>query len=109
MLPKKKSLTQNSPSHTQIVSEACEKLKSASLNYQPKPSILKKVALVTAKKNLDNAYIQADTDSINGKIADIEHLHTSPNNTALHGNPSLKFLARTLSLPLDSKMDPVMP
>ena len=46
MLPKKKSVTRNSPSHTQNGTEAREKLKSTSLNYH------------AAKKNLDNAYIQ---------------------------------------------------
>ena len=41
MLPKKKSAAKNTPSRTQIVSEARDKLKSASLIYHAKPSILK--------------------------------------------------------------------
>ena len=82
MLPKKKSAAKNTPSHTQIVSEARDKLKSASLIYHAKPSILKKVALITAKKNLDNAYIESEADYINGKIAEIEHLHITKQHSA---------------------------
>ena len=77
MLPTKKAAAKNTPSRIQIVSEARDKLKSASLIYHAKPSILKKVALITAKKNLGNAYIESEADYINGKIAEIEHLHSA--------------------------------
>ena len=77
MLSKKKSVTRYLPSHTKIVSEARNKLKSASLNYHAKPSIL-----IIAKNNLDNSYIQAEADYINGKIAEIEHLHITKQHSA---------------------------
>ena len=82
MLPKKKAVAKNTPSRSQIVSEARDKLKYASLIYHAKPSILKKVALITAKKNLDNAYIESEADHINGKIAEIEHLHITKQHSA---------------------------
>ena len=35
-----------------------------------------------AKKKLDNAYIQAEADYINGKIAEVEHLHITKQHSA---------------------------
>ena len=82
VLPKKKAAAKSTPSRTHIVYEARGKLKSASLVYHAKPSILKKVALITAKKNLDNSYIESEADYINGKIAEIEHLHITKQHSA---------------------------
>ena len=75
-------MTQNSLSHTQVVFEAREKLKSAFLHYHVKPLILKKFALRIAKKILINAYIHAEADYINGKIAETEHPHISKQHSA---------------------------
>ena len=82
MLPKKKSAARRPASTTIIVSEARERLKHASLAYHAKPSMLKKVALTTSKKELDNAYLQAEADYISGKIADIKHLHITKQHSA---------------------------
>ena len=82
MLPKKKAAARKSASITIIVSEARERHKHASLAYHAKPSILKKVALTTSEKELDNAYIQAEADYISGKIADIKHLRITKQHSA---------------------------
>jgi len=57
------------------VVEAREKLKDISTIYHSYPTRSRKAQLVTAKKALDKAYMDAETAFINGKIDDISNLH----------------------------------
>ena len=57
------------------VTSAREKLKKLSLSHHQHPSKTKKKALEIAKKELDEAYLKAEADFIDGKIKDISSLH----------------------------------
>ena len=70
--------TRDSPS----VISARENLKKVSLDYHQKPTRSKKKALELAKKTLDEAYLKAEADFIDGKIKDISSLHISQKHHA---------------------------
>ena len=76
-LPKNKSRTQSKPSHSLGVIEARSRLKSVSLNYHRTPSQSLRIQLVEAKKKLDDAYLNAEVDFINGKINRLTDEHIS--------------------------------
>ena len=52
-------------------------MKETSLKYHKNPTRSLKQQLTKAKKNLDNAYLNAEADFIMGKIVTLEHLHSS--------------------------------
>ena len=76
-LPKKRSRTQAKPSHSLGVIEARSRLQSLSLSYHRSPSQSLKIQLIEAKKKLDDAYLNAEVDFINGKISRLTHEHIS--------------------------------
>ena len=76
-LPKKKSNSQSKPSPSPTVVEARNHLKSISLAYHRSPSQPLKIQLVNARKNLDDAYLNAEVDVINGKINKLSEEHIS--------------------------------
>ena len=82
ILPKKKKSRRYAPENSTNVTIAREKLKVTSLEYHKSPTPLKKVQLIAAKKDLDNAYLSSEVDYINGKISDISHLHISKKHHA---------------------------
>ena len=82
ILPKKRKLKKYAPENSSHVTTAREKLKIISLEYHKSPTSLKKVQLIAAKKNLDDAYLSAEADYINGKISDISHLHINKKHHA---------------------------
>ena len=61
---------------------AREKLKQSSLEYHRSPSVLHKVSLTIAQRALDEAYLQAEADYINGKISDLANLHITKQHHA---------------------------
>ena len=73
-LPKKESRTKEKPSS---VNEARSHLKTVSLNYHRLPTKALKIQLLAAKKNLDDAYLNAEIDFINGKIDQLSAEHIS--------------------------------
>ena len=75
MLPKKQKGKKYLPVKDTSVIQAREKLKSLSLEYHRNPTTNKNISLIMAKKNLDDAYLSAEANYINGKITDISHLH----------------------------------
>ena len=76
-LPKKKSRTQAKPSHSSGVIEARSRLQAVSLSYHRSPSQSLKIQLIEAKKKLDDAYLNAEVDFINGKISRLSQEHIS--------------------------------
>ena len=76
-LPKKRSRTQAKPSHSSGVIEARSRLQAVSLSYHRSPSQSLKIQLIEAKKKLDDAYLNAEVDFINGKISRLTHEHIS--------------------------------
>ena len=76
-LPKKEKRTQNKPSNFSTVNEARSRLKTVSLEYHRTPSKALKIQLITAKKNLDDAYLNAEVDFIDGKIKKLSEEHIS--------------------------------
>ena len=82
ILPKKKKRKLYEPANSLHVTTAREKLKKVSLEYHKSPTSLKKVQLIAAKKDLDDAYLSAEADYINGKISDISHLHINKKHHA---------------------------
>ena len=76
-LPKKKSRSQLKPSASQRVVDARSRLKSISLACHQTPSRAKKIQLIMAKKDLDDAYLDAEADYISGKINDLSRHHIS--------------------------------
>ena len=76
-LPKKKSRAQSKPSASPSVADARSKLKSTSLAYDKTPTQASKIQLITAKKALDDAYLDAEVDYISGKINDLSRYHIS--------------------------------
>ena len=82
MLPRKAKSTKYQPSTAACVEQAREKLKHISTEYHRSPSALLKVSLELAKRSLDEAYLQAEADFINGKISNIASLHISKQHHA---------------------------
>ena len=82
LLPKKAKRSKHQPSISAGVEQARDKLNLISADYHRSPSVLKKVDLELAKRALDEAYLQAETDFINGKISDIASLHISKQHHA---------------------------
>ena len=76
-LPKKKNRGQSKPSNAPNVIEARNHLKSLSLAYHRSPSHSLKIKLISAKKNIDDAYLNAEVDFINGKINELSKEHIS--------------------------------
>ena len=82
ILPKKQRGKQSRYADYPSVKSARNKLKNVSSEYHQNPSKNKKKALELAKKNLDDSYLNAEVDFINGKIADISSLHISKKHHA---------------------------
>ena len=74
-LPKKKNKSKCKLSHSPSVTQARIHLKSISLAYHRSPSMLLRIQLVEAKKKLDEAYLTAEADYINGKISQLYDEH----------------------------------
>ena len=70
-LPKKKNRSQLKPSSSQRVADERSRLQSISLAYHKTPSHAGKIQLIMAKKDLDDAYLDAEVDYISGKINDL--------------------------------------
>ena len=77
MLPVKPRGKQNKSKNCPSVESARAHLKKLSLDHHRNPSKAKKKALELAKKKLDEAYLKAEADFIEGKIQDISSLHIS--------------------------------
>ena len=75
ILPRKKGRRQLEHSASPSVADARCKLKSTSLAYHQFPSQLRKVAMITAKKELEDAYLEAEVEYISGKINDLSSHH----------------------------------
>lgn len=82
ILPKKKKANIHQPNNSINVVEAREKLKNISREYHKRPTRNKKTSLIMAKKTLDDAYLNAEVDYINGKISDISNQHISKKHHA---------------------------
>ena len=76
-LPKKEKRSQNKPSNSPSVLEARSHLKTVSSSYHRSPSKALKIQLISAKKGLDDAYLNAEVDFINGKIKKLSSEHIS--------------------------------
>jgi exonuclease III len=76
-LPKKISRTQHKPSSSERVVEARAKLSAISSAYNKSPTQARKIQLISAKKALDDAYLDAETDYISGKISELSSHHIS--------------------------------
>ena len=76
-LPKKERRTKEKPSNSSSVNEARIHLKTVSLNYHRLPTKALKIQLIAAKKNLDDAYLNAEIDFMNGKIDQLSAEHIS--------------------------------
>ena len=57
-------------------------LDPTSIIYHAHPSRANKNKLTAAKKSIDEAYLQAEADNINGKISDISKFHISRQHSA---------------------------
>ena len=79
----KKPKSKGKPIHSaQNVVDARSNLNDISSIYHAHPSRANKNKLAAAKKSIDEAYLQAEADYINGKIADISNLHISRQHSA---------------------------
>ena len=67
-LPKRSDKFKSKPSNSDTVLEARASLKSITQNYHQTPTQENKIQLIMAKKNLDDAYLEAEVDFINSKI-----------------------------------------
>ena len=76
-LPKKRGKCKSKPSNSDKVLEARASLKSITQNYHQTPTQENKIQLIMAKKNLDDAYLEAEVDFINGKINTLSMEHIS--------------------------------
>ena len=76
-LPKKEKRTKSKPSNFLSVVDARNHLKAVSSKYHRSPTKPLKIQLITAKKNLDDAYLNAEVDFINGKIDKLSKEHIS--------------------------------
>ena len=81
-LPKKKLANKHQPKKSINVVEAREKLKNISLEYHKHPTQNKRIILIVAKRSLDDVYLNAEIDFINGKITDISNQHISKKHHA---------------------------
>ena len=76
-------MTRNFPISLSVgVEQTRDKLNFISGDCHRSPSVLKKVDLGLAKRALDEAYLQAETDFFNGKISEIASLHISKQHHA---------------------------
>ena len=82
MLPLKPRGKANIVKDCASVNSARESLKEISLDYHRSPTKPKKKALELAKKRLDEAYLKAEADFIDGKINDISSLHINKKHHA---------------------------
>ena len=82
MLPVKTKGKGNKIKDNPSVSSARESLKKVSLDYHQKPTRARKRALELANKKLDEAYIKAEADFIDGKVKDISSLHINQKHHA---------------------------
>ena len=82
LLPKKQKATRFSPSTAEVVELAREKVKLTSSEYHRAPSVLNKISLTIAQRELDDAYLKAEADYINSKIADLANLHITKKHHA---------------------------
>ena len=103
-LPKRKKRVESKPSHSPSVIDARNHLKSVSLAYHHSPSQSRKIQLISAKKNLDDAYLNAEVDFINGKISKLSKEHISK-NTILPGKPSKTYQAKIMGHQLKLRGD----
>ena len=76
-LPKKKQRSESKPSASKRVVDARIKLKSISSAYHEAPSPSRGIDLSTAKKELDDAYLDAEVDYISSRIDDLSRYHIS--------------------------------
>ena len=76
-LPKKMIRTQHKPSSSERVVEATAKLSAISSAYNKSPTQARKIQLISAKKALDDAYLDVETDYISGKISELSSHHIS--------------------------------
>ena len=81
-LPKRKKHKHTPINSADIVVTAREKLKHVSSEYHTMPTRSRKKSLESAKKALDNAYLDAEADYIKGKIANISDLHINQKHSA---------------------------
>ena len=81
-LPKRQKHKHTPINSADIVVTAREKLKRVSSEYHTMPTRSRKKSLESAKKALDNAYLDAEADYIKGKIADISDLHINQKHSA---------------------------
>ena len=65
------------PSNFLSVVDARNHLKAVSSKYHRSPTKPLKIQLITAKKNLNDAYLNAEVDFINGKIDNLSKEHIS--------------------------------
>ena len=65
-LPKKKNKCKNKPFQHPSVIQAREHLKNVSLAYHRTPSASSRIQLVSAKKDLEDAYLSTEVDFVNG-------------------------------------------
>ena len=63
-----------------------------------------KIALISAKKALEDAYLDAEVDYINGKISDIQKLHIA-NDTILPGKQLRKSQEKIINQTSELKGD----
>ena len=76
-LPQKKTRSQLKPSASEKVADARCKLKSSSLAYHQSPTQPNQISMIMAKKELEEAYLDAEVDYISGKINDLTKYHIS--------------------------------
>ena len=81
ILPKKQKRKRHEPENSLQVNHAREKLSKISSEYHKSPSFSKRGKLISAKKEMDAAYLSAEANYINGKIENISHLHISRNTS----------------------------
>lgn len=81
-LPKKQKRNSQPIEMSDMVIQAREKLKKISSDYHAKPSASLKKKLTSAKKCLDNVYLEAEEAYIKGKINDLSELHISKKHSA---------------------------
>ena len=76
-LPKKKGRGNDKISNSDKVLKARSILKTKSQNYHKTPTQSNKIQLIAAKKDLDDAYLDAEVDFIKGKIDNLSMQHIS--------------------------------
>ena len=76
-LPKKKGRGNNKINNGDKVLKARSILKTKSQNYHKTPTQNNKIQLIAAEKDLDNAYLDAEVNFIQGKIDNLSMEHIS--------------------------------